>query len=116
MEYNKNNKVWYAPNKKQAYGQREIDKVMECLNEGWLAGTGKMSQEFEEKVSERFGKKYGVFVNSGSSAILLGLAALGISKGDEIITPACGFATTVSPIIQLGAIPIFCDVELNKYV
>jgi CDP-6-deoxy-D-xylo-4-hexulose-3-dehydrase len=62
-------------------------------------------------VSERFGKKNGLFVNSGSSAILLGLCALDLKPDDEVVTPACGFSTTVAPIIQVGATPVFCDVQ-----
>ena len=111
-----NKKIWYAPNKKEAYGDLEIQAVIECLNDGWLAGFGPRSVEFEEKVSELFGKKYGLFVNSGSSAILLGLNALNLEKGDEVLTPACTFTTTLAPIIQCGLKPIFCDVEIGTYV
>lgn len=109
-------KIWYAPNKFEAYGEEEIKAVEECLRDGWLAGFGKRTTEFEEKTAELFGKKYGLFVNSGSSAILLGLCALNLPKGSKVITPACGFATTVAPLIQLGLEPVFCDVGLNTYV
>jgi CDP-4-dehydro-6-deoxyglucose reductase, E1 len=109
-------KVWYAPNKFEAYGEEEIKAVEECLRDGWLAGFGPRSIEFEEKIASRFGKKYGVFVNSGSSACLLAIAALDLPKGCKIITPACTFSTTLAPIIQLGFIPLFCDVDLKSYV
>ena len=109
-------KVWYAPNKFEAYGEEEIKAVEECLRDGWLAGFGPRSIEFEEKIASRFGKKYGVFVNSGSSACLLAIAALDLPKGCKIITPACTFSTTLAPIIQLGFIPLFCDVNLKSYV
>jgi len=109
-------KVWYAPNKFESYGEEEIKAVEACLRDGWLAGFGPRSIEFEEKIAKRFGKKYGVFVNSGSSACLLAIAALGLPKGSKIITPACTFSTTLAPIIQLGYEPIFCDVELTSYV
>lgn len=109
-------KIWYAPNKKEAYGQEEIDAVIECLNDGWLAGFGPKTIQFEKEVSELFGKKYGLFVNSGSSAILLGLKSLDLNEGDEVITPACTFATTVAPILQCGLKPVFCDVEIGTYV
>jgi CDP-6-deoxy-D-xylo-4-hexulose-3-dehydrase len=109
-------KIWYAPNKKEAYGDQEIKAVVDCLNDGWLAGFGPRSIEFEEKVSALFSKKYGLFVNSGSSAILLGLNALNLQKGDEVITPACTFSTTLAPIIQCGLKPVFCDVEVGTYV
>lgn len=109
-------KVWYAPNRKEAYGQEEIDAVVECLNDGWLGGFGPRTVEFEEKISQRFGKKYGLFVNSGSSAILLGLIGLNLPEGSEIITPACTFSTTISPVIQLNLKPVFCDVGLTQIV
>jgi CDP-6-deoxy-D-xylo-4-hexulose-3-dehydrase len=109
-------KIWYAPNKLESYGQEEIDAVNECLKDGWLAGFGPRSIEFEEKIAKTFGKKYGIFVNSGSSACLLALASLQLPKNTRIITPACTFSTTVAPIIQLGLEPVFCDVGLISYV
>lgn len=109
-------KIWYAPNCFEAYGEEEIEAVEQCLREGWLAGFGKRSIEFEEKVADIFGKKYGVFVNSGSSACLLALASLDLPKASEIITAACTFSTTVAPMVQLGYTPIFCDVGLTTYV
>ena len=109
-------KVWYAPNKFESYGEEEIKAVEECLRDGWLAGFGPRSIEFEEKVAKYFGKKYGLFVNSGSSACLLSLACLNLPEGCKVITPACTFSTTLAPIIQLGYKPLFCDVNLTSYV
>lgn len=113
MEHSK--KVWYAPYKFESYGEEEIQAVKESLKSGWLGGQGPKSVEFEKQIAKRFGKKYGVFVNSGSSACLLAIAALNLPKGSKIITPACTFATTLAPIIQLGYIPIFVDVNLTSY-
>ena len=109
-------KVWYAPNKFESYGEEEIRAVEACLRDGWLAGFGDRSVQFEQRVSEIFGKKYGLFVNSGSSAILLGLCALDLPPWSEVVTPACGFATTVAPLVQLGLTPVFCDVGKDTYV
>jgi CDP-6-deoxy-D-xylo-4-hexulose-3-dehydrase len=109
-------KIWYAPYKFESYGEEEIKAVEACLRDGWLGGFGPRSIEFEEKIAKRFGKKYGVFVNSGSSACLLALAALNLPKGCKIITPACTFSTTLAPIIQLGFRPVFVDVGLTTYV
>jgi CDP-6-deoxy-D-xylo-4-hexulose-3-dehydrase len=109
-------KVWYAPNKLEAYGEEEIKAVEQCLRDGWLAGFGPRSIEFEEKIAKEFRKKFGVFVNSGSSACLLAVASLDLPKGSKIITPACTFSTTLAPIIQLGYKPVFVDVGLNDYV
>jgi CDP-6-deoxy-D-xylo-4-hexulose-3-dehydrase len=109
-------KIWYAPNKFESFGEEEIQAVLKCLRDGWLAGFGPKSKEFEERIAKMFGKKYGVFVNSGSSACLLALACLNLPKGSEVITPACTFSTTVAPIIQLGLKPIFVDVGSDTYV
>tara|TARA_Y100000385_G_scaffold95666_1_gene99009 strand:- start:9567 stop:10709 length:1143 start_codon:yes stop_codon:yes gene_type:complete len=109
-------KIWYAPNKLEAYGEEEIKAVEQCLRDGWLAGFGPRSIEFEEKIAKEFGKKYGVFVNSGSSACLLAIAALDLPKGSKIITPALTFSTTLAPIVQLGYEPIFIDSNLTSYV
>ena len=108
-------KVWYAPYKFESYGEEEIKAVEESLRSGWLGGQGPKSVEFEKAIAKRFGKKYGVFVNSGSSACLLAIAALDLPKGSKIITPACTFSTTLAPIIQLGYKPVFVDVDLTSY-
>jgi len=109
-------KVWYAPNKFEAYGEEEIQAVVDCLRDGWLA-PGPRTEEFERRVSAIFGKKCGLMVNSGSSANMIGLAALGMEKGDEVITPACTFSTTVAPLEQLGLKPVFIDIaEGSSYV
>ena len=108
-------KVWYAPNKFESYGEQEIQAVVDCLRDGWIAGFGPRSVEFEEKIAKHFGKKYGVFVNSGSSACLLALACLQLPKGTKVVTPACTFSTTLAPIIQLGLVPVFVDVDLITY-
>jgi CDP-6-deoxy-D-xylo-4-hexulose-3-dehydrase len=109
-------KVWYAPNKFESYGEDEILAVERCLRDGWLAGFGKRSLEFELRVAKLFGKAHGLLVNSGSSAIILALSGLGLAPGSEIVTPACGFSTTVAPIVQLGFKPVFCDADLTTYV
>tara|TARA_Y100000114_G_C11761624_1_gene330094 strand:- start:1802 stop:2944 length:1143 start_codon:yes stop_codon:yes gene_type:complete len=108
-------KVWYAPYKFESYGEEEIKAVEKSLRSGWLGGQGPLSTKFEKKISERFGKKYGVFVNSGSSACLLAVASLNLPKGSKIITPACTFSTTLAPIIQLGYVPVFVDVDPTTY-
>jgi len=113
---NNRKKVWYAPHKFESYGEEEIQAVEKALRDGWLAGFGPYTTEFENKIAEEFSKKYGVFVNSGSSACLLALASLDIEKGMEVITPALTFSTTLAPIIQLGYVPKFVDSELTTYV
>ncbi|EAX96588.1 DegT/DnrJ/EryC1/StrS aminotransferase family protein [Trichomonas vaginalis G3] len=99
----------------EAYDQQEIKAVVDCLNDGWLA-PGPRTAEFERRLAERFGKKYGLFVNSGSSANMLAVICSGIGPGVEVITPACTFSTTVAPLAQHGANVKFCDVAPQCYV
>ncbi|MBI5120491.1 MAG: aminotransferase class I/II-fold pyridoxal phosphate-dependent enzyme [Rhodospirillales bacterium] len=99
------------------YGEEEIAAVTDVLrNQSLTLMTGPKVAEFENKIAALFGKKFGLMVNSGSSANLLAFAALDLPKGSEVITPALTFATTVSPLLQLGLVPVFCDVEPDSYV
>ena len=107
-------KIYYG---RAVYDKKEINAVLNVLkyNSLSLAG-GKNVRVLEKKVSKIFGKKYGLMVNSGSSANLLALASFNFKKGSEIITPNLTFSTTVAPIYQLGLIPHFIGVEQNKFV
>ena len=110
----KQRKVYYG---KAVYGREEINAVLKILkNKSLSLMDGDNVKLLEKKVSRLFGKKFGLMVNSGSSANLLGLAALDLKKGSEIITPSLTFSTTVAPIYQLGLIPHFIGVEENKFV
>ena len=109
-------KIFYAPYEFESYGEEEIKAVEDSLRDGWLGGQGPRSREFEHRVATTFGKQHGVFVNSGSSACLLAIAALHLPAGSKIITAACTFSTTLAPIIQLGFEPVFVDVGLRNYV
>lgn len=107
--------IWYAPNKFDAYGEEEIQAVTACLRDGWLA-PGPRTCQFEKEVCAFFGKRCGIFVNSGSSAVTLSLLMAGCKRDDEVITPACTFSTTVAPMVQLGIKPVFCDVQVRTFV
>lgn len=96
------------------HGKEEIAAVVRVLKGN--TALGPHTKEFEHRVAGLFGKKYGVFVNSGSSANLLAMELLDIPKGSEIITPLLTFATTVAPIVQKGFVPVFADVEEGTYV
>ncbi|MBX4211196.1 MAG: DegT/DnrJ/EryC1/StrS family aminotransferase [Candidatus Yanofskybacteria bacterium] len=96
------------------YGDREIAAVLDSLQRDWLV-SGEPTRNFEKAIAEKFGQNFGIFVNSGSSANLLAMEVLNLPKGGEVITPACTFATTVNPILQLGLVPVFVDVELDTY-
>ena len=107
-------KIYYG---KAVYDKKEINAVLNVLkNDSLSLIDGKKVKELENKVSNIFGKKYGLMVNSGSSANLLALSSFKFKKGSEIITPNLTFSTTVAPIYQLGLIPHFVGAEENKYV
>ena len=94
------------------YGQNEIDAVNRVLKTNWLA-SGKENEEFEHEFANYIGSKYAVCVNSGSSANLVALSSLGLPKGSMVLTSACGFPATLSPIIHLGLIPVLVDYDLS---
>ena len=107
-------KVYYG---KAVYDNKEINAVIRVLkNESLSLVDGNNVKLLEKKVSSLFGKKYGLMVNSGSSANLLAIASLNLKKNSEIITPNLTFSTTVAPIYQLGLIPHFIGVEKNKFL
>ena len=107
-------KIYYG---KAVYDSKEINAVIKVLrNSSLTLIDGKKVKELEKTVSNIFGKKYGLMVNSGSSANLLALSSFNFKKGSEIITPNLTFSTTVAPIYQLGLIPHFIGVEKNKFI
>ena len=95
------------------HGQEEIDAVVKVVKGNTALGA--YTKEFEQKIARMFGKKYGIMVNSGSSANLLVFELLNLPKGSEVITPLLTFATTVAPIVQKGLVPVFIDVEQDTY-
>ena len=107
-------KIFYG---KAVYGKEEINASINVLRRKSLALIdGPSVKELEKKIASTFGKKFGLMVNSGSSANLLALASLNLKKGSEIITPTLTFSTTVAPIYQLGLTPHFIDVGKNTFV
>jgi CDP-6-deoxy-D-xylo-4-hexulose-3-dehydrase len=103
-------------------GAKEMELMVEASLDGWLT-TGRFNDEFEAKLAKFIGVQYLITVNSGSSANLVAfstltsprLGARAIQPGDEVIGVAAGFPTTVNPILQFGAVPVFVDVELGNY-
>lgn len=96
------------------HGQEEIDAVVEVLKGN--TALGKKTEEFEAKIAKILGKKYGVMVNSGSSANLLAFEILDMPRGSEVITPILTFSTTVAPFVQKGLIPVFVDVDPQTFI
>ncbi len=107
-------KIYYG---RAVYDKKEINAVLNVLkNDSLSLIDGKKVKTLEKKISQIFGKKYGLMVNSGSSANLLALSSFKFRKGSEIITPNLTFSTTVAPIYQLGLIPHFVGAEENKFL
>ena len=103
-------KISYA---KTVYGQEEIDAVIKCLNES--TQMGKYSRLFEQKIAKLFQKQHCLYVNSGSSALYIGIEACNFAEGSEVITPALTFSTTVGCLAKNNLIPVFCDVEPTTF-
>jgi CDP-4-dehydro-6-deoxyglucose reductase, E1 len=108
------NKDMRVPYALAVHGDEEERAVLEILRSSRTI-MGPKTKKFEDSVAALFGKKYGVMVNSGSSANLLALEALDLPEGLEVITPALTFSTTVAPILQRRLNPVFVDVEQGTY-
>lgn len=112
----------YIPASGKIIDSSEYKMMIEAVLDGWLT-TGRFNEEFEKKLANFLGVKHLLTTNSGSSANLLAFSALtshllgdrAIQPGDEVITVAAGFPTTVNPIIQNGAIPVFIDIETKTH-
>ena len=117
--YQKGDKIHYAS---RVFDEEEMLYLTEAMLDFWLTN-GRFTEEFEKNFCKFMGCKYAHIVNSGSSANLLAFAVLTsnelgerrIKRRDEVITVACGFPTTISPIIQYGAVPVFLDVDIPSY-
>ncbi len=107
-----------VPPSGKVIGAEELKNMVNASLDGWLT-TGRFNDLFEKKLAEFIGVKYAITVNSGSSANLVAFSALtspklgdrAIKQGDEVIGVAAGFPTTVNPIVQFGAVPVFVDVD-----
>lgn len=111
-----------VPYASRVYDSKEMINLVDSALEFWLTA-GRYTEEFERRFAEYLGVRYCSVVNSGSSANLNAFMALtspllgdrAIRRGDEVITVAAGFPTTVSPIVQFGAVPVFIDVTIPQY-
>lgn len=118
-EYKSGDRIPYAS---RVYDEEEMVNLVDSSLEFWLT-SGKYTDEFEKEFAKYLGVKYCSVVNSGSSANLVAFSALTspllgerrVKRGDEVITVAAGFPTTVTPIIQYGAVPVFVDVTIPQY-
>ena len=120
--YGKKRELDYIPPSGKLLGEEELLNMIDASLDMWLTA-GRFNREFEKKFANYLGVKYALSTNSGSSANLLALSALTshklgdrrLKKGDEVISVAAGFPTTINPIIQNGLIPVFVDCEVGTY-
>ena len=113
------NRISYAS---RVYDEKEMQSLTDAMLDFWLT-TGRFSDQFEKEFAQWIGVKFAHLVNSGSSANLIAFSVLTapelgerqIHRGDEVITVACGFPTTVTPMLQYGAVPVFVDVTVPQY-
>lgn len=118
-EYKDSDRIPYAS---RVFDEKEMVNLVDSALEFWLT-SGRYTEKFEKKLAEYLNVKHCSLVNSGSSANLLAFMTLTspllkehqIKRGDEVITVACGFPTTVAPILQYGAVPVFVDVTIPQY-
>jgi len=96
------------------FGQEEIDAVNRVMEGYWLA-SGEENKNFEKEFAEYIGTKYAICVNSGSSANLMALKALNLPKGSKVLTSACGFPATLSPILHCGYEPVLVDYDIQTH-
>ena len=98
---------------KTVYGKEEIDAVVKCLSESTQMGN--YSRKFESEIAKLFDKKHCLYVNSGSSALFIGVEAFNFPEGSEVITPALTFSTSIGCLVKSKLIPVFTDVEPLTY-
>lgn len=103
----------HVPYGRTVHGEEEIEAVVNVLRTS--TQMGKNVREMEERIAALYNKKYGIMVNSGSSALYLAADLLDYEPGTEIITPALTFSTTVAPMVKKGWVPAFIDVEEGTY-
>ena len=96
-------------------GKEEFNKVAACLKTNWISSQGKYLNEFEEKFAHYCGLNYGISTTSGTTALHLALAALGIGPGDEVLIPTFTMAATAFAVCYCGATPVFIDSEPETY-
>lgn len=90
-------------------GERELEYVTDAVRSGWVSSKGPYVARFEAAIAELVGAKYAVAVSSGTAALTLSMAALGIGPGDEVIVPTFSFAATANTVCHVGATPTFAD-------
>ena len=96
-------------------GEHEISNVLECVTSGWISSQGRFISKFEESFTDYLGGGYAIAVSNGTVALQLGLTALGIGRGDEVIVPNFTFGASINAIVHSGATPVLADVDRETW-
>lgn len=113
-QHKKDQQADFVPLARPWFGDEELKAVERVLRTGWWI-TGPEVELFEKEFAALVGSKHAIAVNSGSSALLIAMAVMGVGEGDEIIAPDMTFVSTASSALYLGAKPVFCDITLDDY-
>ncbi len=105
----------FIPVNEPVIGKREKELVMQCLDTGWISSEGPFVNQFEEKLSKRINRKYGIACSNGSAALDIAVAALKIGPGDEVILPSFTIISCANAIIRVGAKPVVVDADTENW-
>ena len=112
---NKNDDPSHIPMTRPSITKKEISYVNDAMKNGWGSNRNNYIEEFEKRFTHEIDIKYGVPTSSCTGALHLGLSALGVGLGDEVIVPESTWIASVSPIVHLGAKPIFVDILKDSW-
>ena len=105
----------FIPVNEPLIGEREKELVMQCLETGWISSEGQFVNQFEEKLSKRIDRKYGIACSNGSAALDIAVAALEIGPGDEVILPSFTIISCANSIVRAGAKPVVVDADTENW-
>ena len=105
----------FIPVNRPSIGKEELSNVRKCIETGWISSSGEYIKKFEESLSKKVNRKFGIAVSSGTSALDIAVKSLGLKKGDQIIVPNFTIISSVNEIIRQGLKPIFIDSKIDDF-
>ena len=110
----KENAMSFIPVNEPLLNGNEKKYLCECIDTGWISSEGPFVKEFEKKMAETAGRKYGIAVSNGTAALEVAVQALGIKEGDEVIMPTFSIISCAMAVTKLGAVPVLVDSDKSK--
>lgn len=105
----------FIPVSKPTLGELEREAVVRCIDSGWISSEGPEVERFEEEMARYAGRQHGIAVSSGTAALDVAVASIGISAGDEVIVPAFTIISCINQVLRSGATPVFVDVDKDSW-